>query len=80
MWFLATMSFPAHRSQYSWTEGDINPQRDYGLHTLITTCDHHRNLNLFTSFLIFQGFNNHVVHHLFPIIDISKFYLLNDDI
>jgi len=80
MWFLATITFPTHRCKSSWKEGDVNPQRDYGLHALISTSDHNRNLNLFTSFLVFQGFNNHVLHHLFPIIDKSKLYLLDDDI
>ena len=29
-WMLAALSFSVHRTEHSWTEGDANPQLDFG--------------------------------------------------
>ena len=68
---LCYLSFPNHRSDQSWTEGDEGAARDFGEHILLTTKDHSVSLPPFFSFMFFQGFNEHVVHHLFPTVDKS---------
>lgn len=70
------LSFPSHRSQGVWTEGDPNPTRDYAIHTIQTTADHSKGMSFLGSMLLFQGFTDHVGHHLFPTADHSKMPLI----
>lgn len=64
--------FANHRIEGAWTEGDEGAVIDYGEHILKTTFDHNRWLPPILSLFFFTGFNNHVAHHLFPTVDISK--------
>lgn len=69
-------TFPTHRSAGIWTEGDPNPNRDFAIHTLKTTADHSQGISLLGSLLLFQGFTDHVAHHLFPTVDRAKLPLI----
>lgn len=50
------------------------PICDFGEHIVYTAHDHDVNLPSFLSFLIYGGFNDHIVHHLFPTMDKCHFY------
>ena len=45
---LTISTFPVHRSEYCWTEGDKGATEEFGIHILKTTVDHNINLPLFT--------------------------------
>lgn len=75
---VAVLTFPIHRNKGLWTEGDANPTRDFGIQILRTTAEHNRGLSLLGSLLIFEGFTDHVAHHMFPTIDHSKLHIATE--
>ncbi len=60
---------PIHRSDYCWSEGDINGTKDFEKHCLLTTKDYYIDWGLIASLFSFQTFNDHRIHHLFPTLD-----------
>ncbi len=63
------MTLPAHRRGIEWTAGN-EEIKDYAEHQLATCSDAVTNqCKGFWSYLMYAGFNYHVVHHLFPTID-----------
>lgn len=76
--FIATMmfSFPTHRSKQVWTEGDGDGTRDFAVHILKATLSHNEGISFGRSILMYQGFTDHVAHHLFPTVDHSKLHLV----
>lgn len=76
-WLLAALSFAVHRSGEAWTEGDADPQLDYGRHIVASTSDHSVSCGLLRSFYCFAGLNYHILHHLFPTVDHSRLKELN---
>jgi hypothetical protein len=74
---LTWFTFPVHRTDECWTEGD-KPVMDFGEHLMVSTHDHSLRINRFFQYLFFAGFNDHVLHHLFPTIDGSKLKLVRD--
>mmetsp|Transcript_22832 Transcript_22832/g.36459 ORF Transcript_22832/g.36459 Transcript_22832/m.36459 type:complete len:126 (+) Transcript_22832:1-378(+) len=71
VYILVQISTPVHRSDYCWTEGDQNGTKDFVHHTLLSTVDYHTNLPLIASLFLFEAFNDHRIHHLFPTLDLS---------
>eukprot|EP01084_Bolivina_argentea_P107973 192994_1 len=69
---LMIVSTPIHRSDMCWTEGDTNGTKDFLEHTLLTTMDYYVNWGFFASLFMFDTFNDHRLHHLFPTLDASK--------
>lgn len=68
---LILATFPNHRTSNHWSEGDPNPVKGYAEHTILTTSDHSCGLPLILAYLLFGGFNDHILHHLLPTIDRS---------
>ena len=64
-------TFPNHRTDHHWSEGDPKPSKDFAEHTIITTSDHSVKLPLMLAYILFGGFNDHILHHLFPILERS---------
>ena len=50
---LSVLSFQNHYAENIWTEGDPDPELDFGIHILKTTKDHNINLPMFLSLLFF---------------------------
>ena len=71
-------------SVYSWTEGCqplANARDDFGEHTVLSTEDYTVEadaslLHLPKKLFLFASFNDHIIHHMFPTVDLSKQYLL----
>lgn len=82
LYLLVVFSTPVHRSVYGWTEGcqPIHPAAsDFGLHTVLATNDYMVSLqNLPAKLLLFGSFNDHVTHHLFPTVDLSRQHLIRE--
>ncbi len=70
-YILVQISTPVHRSDYCWTEGDKNGTKDFLHHTLLTTVDYNTNYPMVLSLFLYEMFNDHRIHHLFPILDLS---------
>eukprot|EP01084_Bolivina_argentea_P161676 281437_1 len=70
------VSTPIHRSDYCWTEGDGNGTKDFLEHILLTTQDYYTDFGLSASLFMFDTFNDHRLHHLFPTLDASKIPIL----
>jgi len=68
---LILATFPNHRTDNHWSEGDPKPAKDFAEHTLLTTSDHSVFLPLMLAYICFGGFNDHILHHLFPTVDRS---------
>lgn len=66
------LSSLVHRTPYAWTSGDPDAQRDFASHLVCSTTDHTTGTSLFVSLFVFSLFNNHVLHHLFPTVDMSR--------
>ena len=66
------VSFPIHRSDYCWTEGDNNGTKDFVKHVLLTTVDYYVDCGIIASLFGFEMFNDHRIHHLLPTLDASK--------
>lgn len=64
-------TFPNHRTQNHWSEGEPNPVKCFAEHTILTTSDHSVKMPLIFAYICFGGFNDHILHHLFPTIDRS---------
>lgn len=64
-------TFPNHRTENHWSEGEPNAVKCFAEHTILTTSDHSVKLPLIFAYLCFGGFNDHILHHLFPTIDRS---------
>ena len=62
-------TFPNHRTDIHWSEGDPNPVKDYAEHTILTASDHTVDMNIMLAYICFGGFNDHTIHHMFPTID-----------
>jgi len=82
---LQLLSTPVHRSELSWTEGCPAAALDYGEHTLLSTqeylcglCVAWPRLGLLVSLFGCAGFNQHVTHHLFPTVDVSRHHLVTE--
>ena len=74
---LVIISTPVHRSAYAWTsgcEGVVPGAADYGLQIVLSTNDFlvDESPSLFTKLFLFASFNDHVTHHLFPTVDLSR--------
>uniref|UniRef100_A0A6B2L6G3 Fatty acid desaturase domain-containing protein n=1 Tax=Arcella intermedia TaxID=1963864 RepID=A0A6B2L6G3_9EUKA len=69
------VAWTVHHDQYQWHDGEplSDADRDFGRFIYQTTSDHSIELNLFLSLLFFAGLNDHILHHLFPTIDRSRF-------
>ena len=70
-YIMTQVSTPVHRSDYCWTEGDINGTKDFLHHTLLSTVDYNINYPQCLSLFMFESFNDHRIHHLFPTLDLS---------
>eukprot|EP00055_Hartaetosiga_balthica_P007458 m.25627 g.25627 ORF g.25627 m.25627 type:complete len:465 (+) comp5784_c0_seq2:125-1519(+) len=80
MWLLIFLSFPVHRTEYAWTDGCQaveGDHLDFGEHILASTHDFNVPMKLLGSLFIGGTFSNHIVHHMFPTVDLSKQHLLN---
>ena len=66
---LMLSTFPNHRTDNHWSEGDPKPVKGFAEHTIITTSDHSVKMNLMLAYICFGGFNDHILHHMFPTID-----------
>ena len=66
------VSFPIHRSDYCWTEGDKNGTKDFVKHVLMSTVDYYVDCGIIASLFGFEMFNDHRAHHLLPTLDASK--------
>lgn len=80
---LLFISTPVHRSSHSWTAGCPGEQGDFGLHTVAATADFEseetaagRPLALFMRVFVYGSFNDHITHHLFPTVCLSRQHLL----
>ena len=77
---LVIISTPVHRSAYAWTSGceDVVPAAaDFGVQTVISTNDFCVDeAGLFDKIFFFASFNDHVTHHLFPTVDLSKQHVI----
>jgi len=71
---LVLSSWAVHHHDGIWHDGDPydNNENDFGRHILLTTRAHSIN-NLYIHFLLFAGLNDHIIHHLFPVLDHSRF-------
>ncbi len=74
---LVIISTPVHRSAYAWTsgcEGVVKPASDYGIQTVLSTNDFlvEEYPGTLAKMFLFASFNDHVTHHLFPTVDLSK--------
>lgn len=80
MSFLFVVSFPVHRSEYGWTDGceSAKPEaQDFGEHIVQTTQDYSTSIqSLWFRLLLAGSFNDHITHHLFPTLDLSKQHLV----
>jgi len=76
---LVLTSWSVHHDDHLWHDGDPydNKANDFGKHILLTTTEHSLG-NLYLNFLLFAGLNDHVIHHLFPTIDHSRFDEIRD--
>eukprot|EP00048_Salpingoeca_helianthica_P016522 m.232782 g.232782 ORF g.232782 m.232782 type:complete len:448 (-) comp18859_c0_seq1:27-1370(-) len=75
---LVIISTPVHRSDLAWSAGCdriLAARADYGEHTVIATNDFSVSAGLFVKLFVFGSFNDHITHHLFPTLDLSKQYL-----
>ena len=70
-YLLLEVSTPIHRSDHCWTEGDKGGTKCFLEHVLKSTRDYMEYSSLFTMIFLFEGFNDHRIHHLFPTLDIS---------
>lgn len=74
---LVLISTPVHRSEYAWSTGCeslVPPAADFGAHTVLATNDYCTSWGLPAKLFLFGSFNDHVAHHLFPTVDLSKQY------
>lgn len=69
---LIVVSTPIHRSDFCWTEGDAKGTKDFLEHTLLSTMDYYTDWGLLPSLFMFDTFNDHRMHHLFPTLDVSR--------
>eukprot|EP00043_Microstomoeca_roanoka_P002816 m.40679 g.40679 ORF g.40679 m.40679 type:complete len:452 (-) comp11743_c0_seq1:139-1494(-) len=72
-------SFPVHRTEYAWSDGcqSLEPDHaDFGEHVVAVAHDYGLDLGLFGQIFLAGSFNNHIIHHLLPTLDLSKQYLL----
>mmetsp|Transcript_12759 Transcript_12759/g.30537 ORF Transcript_12759/g.30537 Transcript_12759/m.30537 type:complete len:438 (-) Transcript_12759:149-1462(-) len=67
---LIALSTPVHRSDESWTEGCGDPVMDFGEHIVKTTQEY--NVDCPPVMRMALGFNDHIIHHLFPTIDVAN--------
>jgi hypothetical protein len=67
---------------YAWTEScqALRPaETDFGRHTILATNDYSvSSFGLFAKVFVSGSFNDHVAHHLFPTVDLSKQHLVRD--
>eukprot|EP00755_Sulcionema_specki_P014615 Sspe_Gene.57200::Locus_31399_Transcript_1_1_Confidence_1.000_Length_1387::g.57200::m.57200 len=70
VYLLILFSTVPHRTLYGWTEGCPNPAKDFAEHIIKTTQDYAVHAPYPVRVLL--GFNDHVVHHLFPTIDLAN--------
>ena len=66
------VSTPIHRSDFCWTKGDGGGTKDFLEHVLLTTQDYYLDCGLLPSLFMFDTFNDHRMHHLFPTLDVSR--------
>lgn len=83
VYLLVVVSTPVHRSEYSWTEGcdsAVPAAADFGHHTVISTADYlvEEDIGLAAQMFAFGSFNDHVIHHLFPTIDVSRQHVVRE--
>eukprot|EP01062_Namystynia_karyoxenos_P062149 TRINITY_DN55077_c0_g1_i1.p1 TRINITY_DN55077_c0_g1~~TRINITY_DN55077_c0_g1_i1.p1 ORF type:complete len:485 (+),score=117.57 TRINITY_DN55077_c0_g1_i1:82-1455(+) len=67
---LILLSTPVHRCDFCWTEGCDEPELDYGRHIVKTTQEYYVNAPLLGRIML--GFNDHIIHHLFPTVDLAN--------
>jgi len=78
-WGITTFGLPVHHHPRAWHDGEkLNPldkdgKCDYGLFIVETTLDHSITIDISLKLLLYAGLNEHVIHHLFPTIDLSRF-------
>ncbi|CAD8104071.1 unnamed protein product [Paramecium primaurelia] len=66
-------SLITHHNNICYTDGcSIVPSRDFGIYTLQTSQDHDPQVIFPFNMFIFQGFNQHTLHHMFPTVDESR--------
>eukprot|EP01083_Nonionella_stella_P028793 79355_1 len=70
-YILQAVATPVHRSDYCWTEGDVNGSKDFVHHILLSTMDYNTDYPTVLSLFLFEMFNDHRIHHLFPTLDLS---------
>jgi fatty acid desaturase len=75
-YMLMMITFPNHRTDEHWFDGDPNGSREYGRFIVQSSKDHSVNFPLFLSMLFLGTFNVHIIHHLFPTIDAEKLIML----
>eukprot|EP00929_Paragymnodinium_shiwhaense_P065312 TRINITY_DN32755_c0_g1_i1.p1 TRINITY_DN32755_c0_g1~~TRINITY_DN32755_c0_g1_i1.p1 ORF type:complete len:543 (-),score=53.83 TRINITY_DN32755_c0_g1_i1:489-2117(-) len=73
------------RNTFCWMEGQEGAKVDFGEHQVVATTDHSvlplwipAVLRDWLSLTLWAYLNNHTLHHLFPGLDHSRIYLLND--
>lgn len=70
---LIIFSTPVHRSEHGWTEGCGGEVADFGKHTILSTHDYLSDeAPLWLKLFAFASFNDHVIHHCFPTVDLSR--------
>ena len=77
---LVIVSTPVHRSSFAWTAGCESvraPRADFGEQTVMATNDMAvETAGLAMKLFVFGSFNDHITHHLFPTLDLSKQHLV----
>jgi len=72
-YLLVLTSWAVHHHDLCWHDGDsYDSDKDYGRHILKSTRDHSYS-NMYINFLLWAGLNDHVLHHMFPVIDHSRY-------
>ncbi|CAK87368.1 unnamed protein product (macronuclear) [Paramecium tetraurelia] len=62
-----------HRNSFNYSDGStIQPSNDYGIYVIQTTTDHDLWIQFPLNMFLFQSFNHHILHHMFPTVDESR--------
>lgn len=68
---LLFVSLIVHRTTYHYTDGVKQAaEKDFGQYILQSTTDYNTHIRFPWNLVLFEGFNDHILHHLFPTINI----------
>eukprot|EP00127_Corallochytrium_limacisporum_P003642 Clim_evm30s151 gene=Clim_evmTU30s151 len=83
-WFIS-VGVVVHHHTIAWhchdgEETRLAGTRDFGAHQVRATCDHSTDVSVVPAMLLYAGLNKHLIHHLFPTIDHSRFDLVHNEV